>query len=80
MCCAGLGTSMPRRPGNSKAAADERIPFAERITCSVSDAEAASGVSRSQLYLEMRNGKLEYVKRGTRRYIRVPSLLRLLGA
>jgi len=54
------------------------VPFRERITCSVSDAEAATGISRSQLYLEMKAGRLEYLKRGARRLIRVPSLLRLL--
>jgi hypothetical protein len=59
---------------------NERVPFRERVTCSVADAEAASGVSRSQLYLEMKAGRLDYVKRGTRRLVRVPSLLKLLGA
>jgi hypothetical protein len=61
--------------GNGK---DGPVPFQQRITCSVSDAEAATGISRSQLYLEMKAGRLEYVKRGTRRLIRVPSLLKLV--
>jgi len=58
---------------------DGRIPFRERLTCSIADAEAASGVSRSQLYLEMKNGRLEFIKRGTRRLVVVPSLLKMLG-
>jgi len=66
-------------PKPTSAHSKERVPFRERVTCSIADAEAASGVSRSQLYLEMKAGRLEYVKRGTRRLVRVPSLLRLLG-
>jgi predicted DNA-binding transcriptional regulator AlpA len=65
-------------PKHTQRGKDGPVPFRERITCSVSDAEAATGVSRSQLYLEMKAGRLEYLKRGTRRLIRVPSLLKLL--
>ena len=59
---------------------EDRVPFRERLTCSVSDAELASGISRSALYEEMRRGNLEYMKRGVRRLIYVASLLKLLGA
>jgi hypothetical protein len=62
--------------GNSK----DKVPFRERILCSVADAETASGISRSQLYLEMKSGRLEFAKRGSRRLVRVASLLKLLGA
>jgi len=62
--------------GNSK----DKVPFRERILCSVADAETASGISRSQLYVEMKAGRLEFKKRGSRRLVRVASLLRLLGA
>jgi hypothetical protein len=63
---------MPKRPHMTRTtAAEERIPFRERITCSISDPEAVSGVSRSQLYLEMKIGNLEYIKRGARRLVRV---------
>jgi hypothetical protein len=74
---------MPRRtPAHNVSADDEedRLPFRERLACSVSDAEIASGISRSSLYVEMRNGNLEFVKRGSRRLVRVASLLKLLGA
>jgi hypothetical protein len=76
-------SGMPRRTGGRDAIGngnDEQVPFRQRVTCSVADAETASGISRSQLYLEMKAGRLQFVKRGTRRLISVPSLLRLLGA
>jgi hypothetical protein len=71
---------MPTRPHENGKAAEERVPFRERLTCSVADAQAASGISRSALYQEMRAGNLKFVKRGTRRLVRVQSLLKLLGA
>jgi len=73
---------MPKRPLGHTADGGKRreIPFRERVTCSITDAEAASGISRSQLYLEMKSGRLEFIKRGTRRLVVVPSLLKMLGA
>jgi hypothetical protein len=61
--------------GNGREAS---VPFRERLACSIGDAEAASGLSRSALYLEMKAGRLDYFKRGSRRLIRVPSLLKLI--
>jgi predicted DNA-binding transcriptional regulator AlpA len=55
------------------------IPFSERPTCSVNEAEQASDLSRSMLYELMKEGKIDWVKVGTRRLIKVPSLLKLLG-
>jgi hypothetical protein len=71
---------MPKRPERQLQAdlPGRGVPFRERLACSVADAEEASGISRSQLYLEMKAGRLEFFMRGTRRLIRVPSLLRLL--
>jgi hypothetical protein len=56
-----------------------RVPFCERPTCSVDEASAASGLSRSLLYEKMKEGKLDWIKVDTRRLVKVPSLLRLLG-
>jgi hypothetical protein len=56
-----------------------RIPFAERPACSIDDAVAASGLSRSMIYNKMKTGEIEWTKIGARRLIKVPSLLRLLG-
>jgi hypothetical protein len=58
----------------------ERIPFGERLTCSVDDATEVSGLSRSMIYNKMKSGEIEWTKIGARRLIKVPSLLRLLGA
>ena len=57
----------------------ERIPFNERLTCSVDDAVETSGLSRSMIYNKMKSGEIEWKKIGARRLIKVPSLLRLLG-
>jgi hypothetical protein len=54
------------------------IPFRDRLTCSVSDATDATGLSRSMLYIKMKAGEIEWTKVGARRLIKVPSLLRLL--
>ena len=55
------------------------IPFKERLTCSVSDASKATGLSRSMLYIKMKAGEIEWIKVGMRRLIKVPSLIRLMG-
>jgi excisionase family DNA binding protein len=57
----------------------ERIPFGERLTCSVNDAAKVSGLSRSMIYNKMKSGEIEWTKIGARRLIKVPSLLRFLG-
>jgi hypothetical protein len=57
----------------------ERIPFGERLTCSVDDATEVSGLSRSMIYNKMKSGEIEWMKIGARRLIKVPSLRRLLG-
>jgi hypothetical protein len=57
----------------------ERIPFGERLTCSVEDATEISGLSSSMIYNKMKTGEIEWTKIGTRRSIKVPSLLPLLG-
>lgn len=54
------------------------IPFKERLTCSVSDASKATGLSRSVLYIMMKAGEIEWTKVGARRLVRVPSLLRFI--
>ena len=54
------------------------VPFRERLTCSIPEAVEATSIGRSNLYVAMRAGKLEYVKYGQRRLVRVPSLLKLI--
>jgi excisionase family DNA binding protein len=41
----------------------------ERLTCSVDEAAAITGLSRDLLYDQMRTGKLAYLKVGRRRII-----------
>jgi hypothetical protein len=74
---------MPTRTPGQKASGDgheKHVPFRERLACSISDAEAASGISRASLYLEMKAGRLDFFKRGSRRFIHVPSLLQLIDS
>ena len=59
---------------------EAHIPFRERLTCSVSDATNATGLSRSLLYIKMRAGEIEWTKVGARRLVKVPSLLRFLDS
>jgi hypothetical protein len=66
-------------PGKARPDGPERIPFGERLTCSVDDATEVSGLSRSMIYNKMKSGEIEWTKIGSRRLIKVPSLLRLLG-
>jgi hypothetical protein len=69
---------MPEQPKKLNTA-EQKVPFRERLACSVSDAVEASGISRSRLYMEMKDGRLEYLQRGSRRLVRVASLIKLLG-
>jgi excisionase family DNA binding protein len=64
--------------GKARPGGPERIPFGERLTCSVDDAAEVSGLSRSMIYNKMKSGEVEWTKVGARRLIKVPSLLRLL--
>jgi predicted DNA-binding transcriptional regulator AlpA len=65
--------------GKAPTGGPERIPFGERLTCSVDDATKVSGLSRSMVYNKMKSGEIEWTKIGARRLIKVPSLLRFLG-
>jgi hypothetical protein len=56
------------------------IPFKDRLSCTINEARAATGIGRSTLYLEIGAGRLESTCVRGRRVVLVPSLLRLLGA
>ena len=64
---------------NFRADKSKRIPFGERLTCSVRDAANASGLGRSTIYNKMKSGEIAWIKVGARRLIKVSSLRRLLG-
>jgi len=80
-CESGTSRRMEKRTPAHNASGttrDERVAFRDRLASSVRDAETASGISRSSLYEAMKAGRLEFFKRGSRRLIRVPSLLKLI--
>ncbi len=53
------------------------IPFAERLTCTIVDACAATGLGRTKLYELIGEGQLRTTTIGRRRLVLVSSLLRL---
>jgi hypothetical protein len=54
------------------------IPFNERLSCSIMDACAATGLSRAKLYNEISAGRVQTVKVGARTLVVVASLLSLI--
>ena len=65
---------------NSATAPHHAIPFAQRPTCTISEACEATGLGRSKLYELISEGRLDTTRIGRRRLVRVPSLLRLVQA
>ena len=57
-----------------------RVPFRERIWCSVEDACDVSGLRRTKLLEMVYTGELTSRKEGRRRLISVASLLNRFGA
>jgi excisionase family DNA binding protein len=55
-----------------------RIPFLERVTCTVAEACEATGLGRTKLYALLAEGCLESTTVGRRRLIDVRSLKQLL--
>lgn len=51
----------------------------DRITCSVRDALAASGLGKTKFYSLMDAGRVETIKIDGKRLVRVESLMKLLG-
>jgi excisionase family DNA binding protein len=54
------------------------IPFRERISCTIAEACAATGIGRTKIYEAMSDGRLKSVKVDNRRLVLVASLLQLL--
>jgi excisionase family DNA binding protein len=54
------------------------FPFSERVTCTISEACAASGLGRTKIYEILADGRLESTRIDRRRLILVASLLKLL--
>ena len=64
---------------SSQGVVGKGITFAERPTCSITEACRAVGFGRTKLYELMEEGHVETVKIGRRRLVRVPSLLGYLS-
>lgn len=52
----------------------------EQVTCSVDSAAQAIGVCRASIYNWMKQGKIENVKVGSRRLVKVDSVRKLVEA
>jgi hypothetical protein len=54
------------------------IPFRERISCTIQEACAATGIGRTKLYAEISAGRVHTKKVGTRTLIIVESLVAMI--
>jgi excisionase family DNA binding protein len=58
----------------------ETVPFKDRVTCTIPEACAASGLGRSSIYEAINDERLKTLKIGRRRLVIVASLLKWLEA
>jgi excisionase family DNA binding protein len=56
-----------------------RLPFAQRLTCTVEEACEATGLGRTKIYELIGNGRVTTTTIGRRRLVSVQSLLALVG-
>ena len=56
-----------------------RLPFAQRLTCTVAEACEVTGLGRTKIYELIGNGRVTTTTVGRRRLIIVQSLLALVG-
>ena len=61
-----------------KAAEPSRMPFAQRLTCTIDDACEVTGLGRTKLYELIGTGRIVTTTIGRRRLVGVRSLLALL--
>jgi hypothetical protein len=59
--------------------ASDAIPFRDRISCTVDQATAATGLGRTTLYAAIGDGRVQTSLVGTRRLVSVPSLLQFIN-
>jgi len=78
---------MKQRPHQANGVADvpprmvesgASIPFAERLTCTIAEACAATGLGRTKLYELIGDGRVDTATIGRRRLVKIGSLQRLL--
>jgi excisionase family DNA binding protein len=63
---------------DSSALVSGRIPFAQRVTCTIADACEATGLGRTKIYELIGDGRLVATSVGRRRLVVVASLLALM--
>lgn len=68
---AAADKQMPNHPG--------RLPFAQRLTCTVAEACEVTGLGRTKLYELIGDGRVTTTTVGRRRLVIVQSLLALVG-
>jgi len=56
-----------------------RLPFAQRLTCTVAEACEVTGLGRTKIYELIGNGRVTTTTVGRRRLVMVQSLLALVG-
>jgi excisionase family DNA binding protein len=56
-----------------------RLPFAQRLTCTVAEACEVTGLGRTKIYELIGNGRVTTTTVGRRRLVIVQSLLALVG-
>ncbi|WP_371929988.1 helix-turn-helix domain-containing protein [Bradyrhizobium sp. CCGUVB1N3] len=66
------------RPSASKDSDRSKIPFAQRLTCTIDDACEATGLGRTKIYELIGAGQLHTRSVGRRRLVLVRSLYELL--
>lgn len=57
----------------------DRLPFAQRLTCTVAEACEATGLGRTKIYELIGNGRVTTTTIGRRRLVIVQSLLALVS-
>lgn len=56
-----------------------RLPFSQRLTCTVAEASEVTGLGRTKIYELIGNGRLTTTTIGRRRLVIVQSLFALVG-
>jgi excisionase family DNA binding protein len=79
MTTSGPGPDVASRHVEVSNKDDEKaVPFAERLTCTISDACQATGISRAKLYQLLSDGSVSSTTVGRRRLVHVRSLKTLV--
>ena len=72
-------TELDVAPDEPKRDHIDRMPFAQRLTCTVAEACEATGLGRTKIYELIGNGRVTTTTIGRRRLVIVQSLLSLVG-